>query len=88
MWSSEQRADAREWDALVAREVARQAGIEAAFDRIDACVRLGDVRGALEWLDEADRLGGGLPPAYRAQRRRLKRQVACAEELAEAPVFG
>src|SRR5688572_29902120 len=46
----------REWDGRVAREVARQARIEAAFDRVDACGRLGDFERALEWLERAEEL--------------------------------
>ena len=63
------------WDTLVAREVERQADIEAAFDRADAFERLGDVRLALEWLDRARGLSGGLSPAYWVQRARLVREL-------------
>jgi hypothetical protein len=65
-----------DWDKVVAREVARQGEIEAAFDRADACERLGELRLALEWLDRARELSGGLSPAGSAQRARL----ACALE--------
>jgi hypothetical protein len=58
------------WDEHVAREARHQARIEAAFDRADACERLGDFNRALEWLVRADRLSGGLPPAYRELRAR------------------
>jgi hypothetical protein len=58
------------WDEHVAREARHQARIEAAFDRADACERLGDFNRGLEWLVRADRLGGGLPPAYRELRAR------------------
>jgi hypothetical protein len=64
-----------DWDALVAREVARQGDIEAAFDRADACERLGDPRLALEWLDRARDLSGGLSPACRAQWARLAHEL-------------
>jgi hypothetical protein len=60
-----------EWDERVAREVERQARIEATFDRADACERLGDFEHALEWLHRADALSGGLSPTYLAQRSRL-----------------
>jgi hypothetical protein len=63
------------WDGLVAREVERQGAIEAAFDRAEACERLGDPRLALAWLDRARELSGGLSPACRAQRARLARQL-------------
>jgi anti-sigma regulatory factor (Ser/Thr protein kinase) len=66
----------REWDGRVAREVAQQARIEAAFDRVDACGRLGDFERALEWLDRAEELAGGLSPAYIAQRARWAGQLA------------
>lgn len=60
----------REWDERVAREVARQARIEAAFDSVDACERQGDIERALEWLDRAENLAGDLSPQYRARRER------------------
>jgi hypothetical protein len=63
------------WDALVAREVGRQGEIEAAFDRADACERLGDFRLALEWLDRARELSGGLSPVCCAQRARIAREL-------------
>jgi hypothetical protein len=72
---AEPLSNERAWEELVAREVECQARIEAAFDRADACERFGDVEKALEWLDEADALSGGLPPAYRANRERLKHQA-------------
>ena len=53
---SSQRQPSRlteDWDALVAREVARQKQIEAVFDRADACERAGRFPLALEWLDRA-----------------------------------
>jgi hypothetical protein len=64
-----------DWDALVAREVARQRQIEAVFDRADACERAGEFPLALEWLDRAGELSGGLSRACRAQRARLIRAV-------------
>ena len=63
------------WDARVARESKRQATIEAAFDRADACERLGDLRLALHWLDRARELSGGLSPVCWAQRARLAREL-------------
>jgi hypothetical protein len=71
-------AEAREWDRRIAREVAHQARIEDAFDRADALDQLGDVELALEWLDEADALSGGLTPTYRQKRVRLGWDVARA----------
>ena len=66
----------REWDGRVAREVAQQARIEAAFNRVDACGRQGDFERALERLERAEELAGGLPPAYSAQRTRWAGQLA------------
>lgn len=60
-----------EWNERVAREVERQAYIEATFDRADACERLGDFEQALEWLHRADALSGGLSPTLLAHRSRL-----------------
>ena len=68
--------EVQEWDRRVAREAEHQARIEAAFDRADAFDRLGDAELALEWLDEAGALSGGLTPTYRAKRLRLGRWVA------------
>jgi hypothetical protein len=63
----------REWDELVAREAIHQEVIEASFDRAEAYERLGDFDRALEWLDRAAALGGGLPPVFRARRARWAR---------------
>jgi predicted Zn-dependent protease len=62
--------DDREWDERVAREVKHQEVIEASFDRAEAYARVGDFEQALEWLDRAATLCGGLPLAYRARRAR------------------
>jgi hypothetical protein len=70
------------WDGLVAREVSHQARIEAAFDRMDACARLGDLECALDWLGRAEELGGGLSPAYRVQRARWAHQLTRQQRLA------
>ena len=69
-----------EWDRRVAREAEHQAHIEAAFDWADEHDRLGDVALALEWLDMASALSGGLTPAYREKRLRLSREVARPRE--------
>ena len=68
--------DDQGWDERVAREVRHQELIEASFDRAEAYERLGDFEHALEWLDRAAALSGGLPPAYRAQRARWARAAA------------
>ncbi len=60
-----------DWNELVAHEVARQAAIEAAFDRADACTAEGAFQLALESLDRASELSGGLSQACRMQRARL-----------------
>ena len=62
--------DDREWDERVAREVRHQEVIEASFDRAEAYARVGDFGHAVDWLDRAATLSGGLPPAYRARRAR------------------
>jgi tetratricopeptide (TPR) repeat protein len=69
-------AEDRRWDERVAREVRHQEVIEASFDRADAYARLGDFERALEWLDRAAAVSGGLPPAYRAQRAGWARAAA------------
>jgi tetratricopeptide (TPR) repeat protein len=68
--------DQQGWDELVAREAMHQEVIEASFDRAEAYERLGDFQQALEWLDRAAALGGGLPPAYQAKRARWARAAA------------
>jgi hypothetical protein len=73
--SFRQRFILRAWDERVAREAEHQARIEAAFDRSDAFDRLGYPALALEWLDCAEALGGGLPPLYRAKRARLTQAI-------------
>jgi tetratricopeptide (TPR) repeat protein len=62
--------DGREWDERVAHEMRHQEVIEASFDRADAYARVGDFEQALEWLDRAAALSGGLSRAYRARRAR------------------
>jgi hypothetical protein len=78
MWTASQPlpdSAIHDWDVLVAREVARQATIEAALDRADACEPAGDFQQALEWLDRASELSGGLSEACLAQRARLVREL-------------
>jgi hypothetical protein len=64
-----------DWGERVRREGERQARIEAAFDRAEACGRLGRFALALEWLDLASTLSGGLSPAYRLRRAGFARQL-------------
>jgi hypothetical protein len=66
------------WDKRVAHEAGHQELIEATFDRAEAHERLGDFERALEWLDRAAALGGGLPPAYRSRRALWARAAARA----------
>jgi hypothetical protein len=73
--SFRQRFILRAWDERVAHEAEHQARIEAAFDRADAFDRLGYPALALEWLDLAEAIGGGLPPLYRAKRAQLARAI-------------
>jgi hypothetical protein len=54
-----------------ARQARHQETIDASFDRAEAYERLGDFEHALEWLDRAAAVSGGLPPAYRAAARTL-----------------
>jgi tetratricopeptide (TPR) repeat protein len=68
--------DDREWDERVAREARHQEVIEASFDRAEAYERLGDFEQALEWLDRAAAVSGGLPAAYRARRARWAREAS------------
>jgi len=74
--------ESREWEARLARQIRHQARIETAFDRVDACGRLGDLEGALDWLERAEELAGGLSPVYGAQRARWARQLARRQGLA------
>ena len=64
------------WGELVAHEIRHQELIEATFDRAEAYERLGDFERALEWLDRAAALAGGLPPAYRSRRALWARATA------------
>jgi hypothetical protein len=64
------------WEDRIARELRHQEVIEASFDRAEACERLGDFEHALQWLDRAATLCGGLPAAYRAERARWARSAA------------
>jgi tetratricopeptide (TPR) repeat protein len=68
--------DDQEWDEHVAREVHHQEVIEASFDRAEAYERLGDFEHALEWLDRAAALSGGLPNEYRARRAHWAREAS------------
>jgi hypothetical protein len=56
-------------DARIDREARYETLIEAAFDRADAYAREGNLERALEWLSEAENLGGGLPDTYVERRR-------------------
>ncbi|MEA2361151.1 MAG: hypothetical protein QOD71_296 [Thermoleophilaceae bacterium] len=64
-----------DWEERVAREVEFQARIEATFDRADAYGRRYDFEHALEWLDRASALTGGLSPTYRRRRANFARQL-------------
>lgn len=64
------------WDERVADEARHQELIEATFDRAEAYERLGDFEQALEWLDRAAALAGGLPPAYSSRRALWARSTA------------
>jgi tetratricopeptide (TPR) repeat protein len=74
--------DRNGWDGRTAREVRHRELIEASLDRAEAYDRLGDFEHALEWLDRAAALSGGLPAAYRAQRARCARAAALRPQAA------
>jgi hypothetical protein len=69
-------AGAEAWSERVARQMKLQADIEATLDQADACERWGDFERALEWLDRASALGGGLSSACLAQRARCLGELA------------
>jgi hypothetical protein len=60
---------------VVDRETKLQARIEAAHDLADSCEREGESKLAVEWLDLASELSGGLSPASRAQMERCAREL-------------
>ena len=66
----------RERDERVAGETRHQEVVEASFDRAEAYGGLGDFEHALEWLDRAAALGGGLPLAYGVKRARWARAAS------------
>jgi hypothetical protein len=70
------------WAERVAREALHQQLIEATFDRAEAYERLGDFEHALQWLDRAATLIGGVPPAYQVVRDRWARAAALRPEPA------
>ena len=63
-------------DGRMASEVRHQEIIAASFDHAEAYERLGDFEHALEWLDRAAALSGGMPPAYRGRRARWARELS------------
>ena len=70
------------WAESLGREVLHQQLIEATFDRAEAYERLGDFEHALQWLDRAAALSGGLPAAYQARQARWTRAAALRLEPA------
>ena len=52
------------WHARIDREARYEARIEAAFDHAETHAGAGQFEQALEWLSEAEDLGGELPDAY------------------------
>ena len=74
--------DPEAWDERVAREVARQGRIEAAFDRADLLYSVGALEPALECLQAAEALSGDLPPTYRARRAQMVCDLAVQIEMA------
>jgi hypothetical protein len=59
----------------VARQMKLQADIEASLDQADVCERRADFAHALECLDRARALSGGLSLACLAQRARCVRAL-------------
>jgi hypothetical protein len=68
-------AAADSWSERVARQMKLQADIESMLDQADVCERRGDFERALDCLDRASVLGGGLSPACLAQRARCVREL-------------
>jgi tetratricopeptide (TPR) repeat protein len=66
----------------VEREGLHQQLIEATFDRAEAYERLGDFEHALQWLDRAAALSGGLTAAYQSQQARWAQAAALRPEPA------
>jgi hypothetical protein len=64
------------YHADIAREIAHEARIEAAFDHAEAHADAGHFEQALEWLSEAEDLAGGLPIAYVQLRERWVASLA------------
>ena len=64
------------------REGLHQQLIEATLDRAESYERLADFEHALQWLDRATALSGGLPAAYQAQRARWAQAAALRPEPA------
>ena len=76
--SSSERPPSAGTDSLsdrVARQMKLQADIEATLDQADACERRSDFAHALECLDRARALSGGLSFACLAQRARCEREL-------------
>lgn len=76
--SLERFPELRSWNDQIDLEARRQRRIEAAFDRADDYSRRGDDERALDWLDRAAALSGGLSPVYRVERSRLARRLSRA----------
>ena len=74
-----QSSPADPWSELVASQTKLQADIEGALDWADACERADAYELALEWLDRASALSGGLSPACHAQHARCARKLGSEE---------
>jgi Tetratricopeptide repeat len=76
--SSSERSPSAGADSLserVARQMKLQSDIEATLDLADACERRGEFGRAVECLDRARALSGGLSFAGLAQRARCVREL-------------
>jgi len=70
------KAPAVAWDPQIALQMDHQHRIEDAFDRAELCELLGDLELAIEWLDLAAALSGGLSRDFRAKRTRWLCELA------------
>ena len=55
------------WDPQIVLQMDHQHRIEDAFDRAELCELLGDLELAIEWLDLAAALSGGLSRDFRSE---------------------
>jgi hypothetical protein len=66
-------------DPQILLQMDHQHRIEDAFDRAELCELVGDLELAIEWLDQAAALSGGLSRDFRARRTRWLCELARPE---------